>query len=508
MLSESADALSGANDRTEALLRRLPSPALIFTLAVGGVMLAINIAKGFQDPDFFWHFTTGKLIATTGQIPSADPFSFTWAGQPWTLHEWLSELAIYGLVSAAGRIGSLVVFGILPALIFGILVWTLRSHGVRLLAIGLAVALGAWLLVPYVTLRPQAFSWLLLAVLSAFLWTLSADQPRRVLWLVPLFILWANLHGLYAVGLGVVGLYFLFTIARRTPMAGARLWMLGGLVAAFLGSALTPAGPIGLLYPIRYLGVGGGAGKWGLANIAEWQSPNFHDPVNLGVLALMAALLMLGRRGVPGWMAALAYLGVIMSLLAVRNVPLAAVWAVPVIALAFDARLPDRFRPRSRRTSTAVARRGMELLLAVIVVISAVVIVIPHSTGADIDANIAKRFPVKAVDVLEETQPNARVLAEYGWGGYVIYRLYHAGGRVFVDGRNDMYSEQILEDYSAIRNADDGWQQLVNRYGVQAILLPPGAPIVRGAATASGWCEAYRDATQVLLLPSCSKRRA
>lgn len=506
MLSESAGAVSATEDRVQAVLRRLPAPAFIFALATGGVMLAINIAKGFQDPDFFWHVTTGKLIATTGSVPSTDPFSFTWNGQPWTLHEWLSELLIYWLVSAAGRIGSLIVFGVLPALIFGVLIWALHRRGVRLSAIGLAVALGAWLLVPYVTLRPQAFSWLLLAVLSVFLWSLSPERPRRVLWLIPIFILWANLHGLYVVGLGVVGVYTLFTLVGRTPMATARGWALLGLGGAFAASAITPAGPVGLLYPIRYLGFGGGAGKWGLANIAEWQSPNFHDPVNLGVLGLIVVLLLVGRRGVPGWMTALAYIGVVIALLAVRNVPVGAVWAVPVVALGLESRLGERARRAPVTTSTALARRLMELSLAVIVIIAAMVIVIPRSESANIDGNIAKRFPVAATDVLAKEAPSARVFAEYGWGGYVIYRLYESGGRVFVDGRNDMYSEQILEDYSAIRNADEGWQRLVDQYRASAILLPPGAPLVRGPATSAGWCEAYRDSLQVLLMKSCPAR--
>jgi hypothetical protein len=289
-------------------------------------------------------------------------------------------------------------------------------------------------------------------------------------------------------------------------MATARRWTLLGLGAAFAASAVTPAGPVGLLYPIRYLGFGGGAGKWGLANIAEWQSPNFHDPVNLGVLALIVVLLLVGRRGVPGWMAALAYLGVVIALLAVRNVPVAAVWAVPVVALGVESRLGDRRHRAPAPSSTALARRLMELSLAVIVILAAMVIVIPRSESANIDGNIAKRFPVAATDLLAKAAPSARVFAEYGWGGYVIYRLYESGGRVFVDGRNDMYSEQILEDYSAIRNADEGWQQLLDRYHADAILLPPGAPLVRGPATSAGWCEAYRDSTQVLLMKSCPAR--
>ena len=99
--------------------------------------------------------------------------------------------------------------------------------------------------------------------------------------------------------------------------------------------------------------------------------------------------------------------------------------------------------------------------------------------------------------------PDARVLADYGWGGYVIYRLHATGGRVFVDGRNDMYAQQILEDYDAIRNADADWKALVSSYGVNAILLKPDAALTRGPALDGGWCEAFRNDTQVLYLPAC-----
>jgi hypothetical protein len=107
------------------------------------------------------------------------------------------------------------------------------------------------------------------------------------------------------------------------------------------------------------------------------------------------------------------------------------------------------------------------------------------------------------VDALERLAPDANVFAEYGWGGYVIWRMHDSGAHVFVDGRNDMYSQQVLDDYTAIRSADPGWEQLVERYGVQAILLPPETILTRGPAADAGWCEVFRDKLQVLYLPHC-----
>ena len=87
-------------------------------------------------------------------------------------------------------------------------------------------------------------------------------------------MLWANLHGLYVIGLGVVGLYCLFTLRPDAHAPGKRCWPSPPRRPA--ASMVTPAGPIGILYPLRYIE----GGDWGLANIAEWQSPNFHEPAH------------------------------------------------------------------------------------------------------------------------------------------------------------------------------------------------------------------------------------
>jgi hypothetical protein len=75
-----------------------------------------------------------------------------------------------------------------------------------------------------------------------------------------------------------------------------------------------------------------------------------------------------------------------------------------------------------------------------------------------------------------------------------------------VDGRNDIYSDEILNDYVSIRNASDGWEGLAERYDVEAMILPPEAAVVTQAPLTGDWCEAYRDDVAVLLLRSCSSQ--
>jgi hypothetical protein len=355
-----------------------------------------------------------------------------------------------------------------------------------------------------VTLRPQALSWLLLAVLIWFLLELRPDRPSRVLWLAPLFALWANVHGVYVIGLGVVATYLIFTLLGRTPMSAARGWVLVGAGAAVLASMLTPAGPAGILYPLRYID----SGDWGLAHIEEWQSPSFHEPAHLAFLALIVAVGLNGGRNTPGWLIMLSWVGIAMGLIALRNVPIAAVFCLPTLAFGLDDRLRQWRERRGRvarpaRSSVALGRRLMELATAVVVVAGAIVILVPRGPDAGIDAAVADRFPIAGIERLQADNPDVRVLAEYGWGGYAIYELHPTGGRVFVDGRNDMYDQQILEDYSAIRAADDGWEELADSYGVEALLLPPDAPLVKGFAQDAGWCEVLRDEIQVLVTREC-----
>src|SRR5207248_2307589 len=76
---------ASAIEPTDRLLRWLPSPAALVAIVIGTVLVLTTLFHGLTDVDYFWHVTTGRLIATGG-IPNADPFSFTYAGGAWTPH--------------------------------------------------------------------------------------------------------------------------------------------------------------------------------------------------------------------------------------------------------------------------------------------------------------------------------------------------------------------------------------------------------------------------------------
>ena len=422
------------------------------------VVCIVAVVHGLSDPDYYWHLTVGRLIAQSGHVPTTDPFSFTYNGQPWTAHEWLGELLIYRLVTAIGPALTMVLFGIAAMAGPAAVAVVARRREVGLPALGVVIVLATWIMLGYATIRPQILSWALLGGLVALLW--SADpgtnpprMPRRLLFLPVVFALWANLHGLWVAGLGTLGVYALFTVAGRTPLSPVRFRVAAITVASALACALTPAGLGTLTYPLRYID----PGDWGLDHISEWQSPNFHDPTYWSILLLVLLVAAASTSRSPGWQRVIAVLGVAGSLLAVRNGPVGLVAAFGVVAAGLDGMLsfPPRLRarPAAKAAGAALGRRLVMLEVAVGLV-AIVALVTPMLPAAR--ATFPSTYPVAGVDRLLADQPQAQVLAEYGWGGYVLSRVYDAGGRVFVDGRNDMYPQQILDDYSAIRDAASG----------------------------------------------------
>ena len=455
--------------------------------------------KGPWDSDYYWHVTTGELIAN-GQFPRTDPFSFTWGGMPWTLHEWLSELLIFRLVDSIGYMGAVFVFAFVPGIAMGILAFALHRLGLRTAAVVAGTSLSALLVIPYATLRPQALSWIMFAILVGGLVHLRPDRARWILLLPPMFILWANLHGLWVIGLVVLAAYTILSLVGLTPMSGARRWALAMVPLAMLGTAFTPEGPSLILYPLRYVD----SGDWGMANISEWQSPDFHDPAHWPLPYLH------GRDG------------------DLRPVAGSVVDEHPLVPRdRHDAgRAPERARGGDPRSASARGRdRRRPARLAADPAHAVPAARSPaagararhgghrgdrrrddpraarsRGRGGRVDraraAGPGDRAPAREV-------PDGRILSWYGWGGYVIGNMYDHGARVFVDGRNDMYDDAILEEYNLVRDAEPGWEEIPDRYGVDAMVFPPFEAISKGPAETAGWCEAFRDDNEVVFLRTC-----
>jgi hypothetical protein len=99
---------------------------LIFVALAGLLVFTALSVRLLGDAGIGWHIRTGQMILATHAIPRVDPFSSVSSalpGQPWFAWEWLYDVVVGRLESAAGLNGVVLFTALVIATVFA---WTFR----------------------------------------------------------------------------------------------------------------------------------------------------------------------------------------------------------------------------------------------------------------------------------------------------------------------------------------------------------------------------------------------
>ncbi len=464
----------------------------MFILFLG---LLIMTARPVADPDFWWHLRTGQLIAETGVIPHSDPYSLTFSGTPWVAHEWLTELIIFNLYKLGGTSLLIVVFSLLitSAFLLGYLQSAARPY-----AAGFVLLLAALATAPTWGVRPQMVSLLFSA---AFMYILDRTRQNggwKILILLPvLTLIWVNMHGGYILGFALVGLHItgeffelLLSKLRHLNSSVHRFYQLIIiLIACLLCSLVNPNFVEILVYPFKTL-----ASPSMMNFIQEWFSPDFQQLEWMPLAALIFALIaapLIARRPVQITRILLVLFFGFFALRSMRNVPIFALSAIPVLA--------DQMTGISLIKKTSVKMAGISkwlnpLLLALVLLITGLKF---FTTFVQQDEVVAATYPQSAVNWISSNRPKGNLFNSYGWGGYLIWRLYPEY-KVYIDGRADIYGDQFIYDYISVYNGQAGWDEALKHWEVQLVLIEPQSGLARELRDSDKWQVTYEDDLCVL----------
>ena len=241
---------------------------------------------GSVGADARWLAALGRTIMAQDSIPSGVPYaaapSVDWVNVP-----VLGELVFHALQAVGGDRGLL-----LAQLVAVSLTLTLLALGMRALGAPDAASAAVLVLVffaafpSFIIVRAQLFSLVLFCVALLLLRAESRRPSRRVWLLVPLIVLWANLHGAVLVGLAVVASYLVLERARREPVVAASV-LAACCAALFLTPALAASGKY-YLGVLRSEAAQRGEGMWAPLSL--------HRPFDVLFIVLALPLLVWAFR--------------------------------------------------------------------------------------------------------------------------------------------------------------------------------------------------------------------
>lgn len=481
-------------------MKRLRISVELTHLALLGIFL-LSAARVSSDPDTWWHLNAGRWMVEHGELLRVDQFSYTRLGEPYPAPGWPVQILLY-LVYLAGGIGGL---NLLTGLVFTLTFYFVSKvlSGNEMLKAS-ALILGAAVSSLHASARPALFTLLFSAI---FLWVLEDyrwSRANRLKLLPPLMVAWANSHGLALIGFGLVGLYALGMTKvekRGTKLALASLPKNLYILIPFLllAACINPYGPVLLFYPLQAASV-----HWEAAqHIQEWQSPDFHRSfVQPFIWLLLLTLAMVGanrkRLALTDFLlvASFAYLG----LYSARNVALFGL-AAPIVLTRSASPLAEawaRLSPKRIPSPKPLLRRVLiYLILAALTLVgmARVVQMLPNQANLVELKNAGMIAPTGALEYLKVGQPAGRLFNSYNWGGYLQWALPEYP--LFVDGRADLFQDEIISQWFQVALVQEGWQQVLDRWDVRLVLIERTWPVAEALKLAS-WQLIYQDEFSVI----------
>lgn len=467
-------------------LRERPGSVTPFAWLTVAALFALALATGIKqlrNPDYWWHLSTGYWIAQHGRVPQVDVFTYTVEGARYIDIHWLFQLALAGIHTLAGHDGTIVARALLAAALALILA-TVGWRRERPFVSGLA--LGAMLLIVQERLlvRPESVSFVFLAAVLALLERHERRGDAGVYAIVPLQVLWVNMHGLFALGIALCGFYLVSAwFEARRGRASARGWqrLAGVTLLAAAASLLNPNGLEGALYPLQQLAMIGpsGGGDEAARSVRElwpvWSGAIPWPWLVLPGLLLLAATASFAAnwRHDRSWLAHGLTLGsfALLAALANRNLALFAIVAAPICVLSTNEwldRHPNLLPSGAQRAASLVV---VLLLAAASFDVASGRFYARMRMVAAPGLGIVDIFvPEGAVDWIARERPPGPIAHPMGAGGYLNWRLF-PDYRVMSDGRLELFGPRRLAELNYA--APNAFARLDAQYHFGTVLLLP-----------------------------------
>lgn len=466
-----------------------------------------------RDADIFWALKSGEWIVENLKVPSTDPFSFTFEGSEWVDFTWGFQVVAHLFYSRLGGWTGLFILQVLATgATFLFLYLNLKTVGGK----------RAWLVSTLLFLvfassysrlfiRPHLFAFLFISLYLLLLNLYDRKGNARYIFaLVPLHVLWINMHSSAVLGVFLVGAWALgavidgfrergFAFIKSPGPEAAKLVIIS--LAVPLASVINPYGLKLALFPFIHQG---GENADALRHIGEWtRIPAsellfyfYPKPFNFFAFRLLVvgavAALVMNFRGLKTRDVVIMAGALYMALSHVRWVGQFAYFAAPVIAANAASYLESR---KKDPLWFSWASLGLAFFVAVLMVSS----LLGPSYRDKFGLGIKKgAFPEGTVSFMRSEGIRGRLFNDYIFGGYLIFAYPET--KVFIDGRTPTVYSPYFFWTSRLVSDEEGWKRLSDEHGITAALVKIETPLCSKLFENPGWRAVVFDDVSVLYL--------
>jgi hypothetical protein len=196
-------------------MRKNPFELLIYSLPLIFYLFLILSPVNLSTADLGRHIKNGQeLLSGNFDLLYRNYYSYTYPDFPFVNHHWLGGVVFY-LVSLLGGITGIHLLFILINLITFSIFFRIATKESNIYISSIL----ALLLVPVIAyrdeVRPEAFSYLFAGIyyfgLKAY--TAGKISGKRLLWLLPVQLIWVNTHIYFFIGLYIIGVFWLMELS-------------------------------------------------------------------------------------------------------------------------------------------------------------------------------------------------------------------------------------------------------------------------------------------------------
>lgn len=516
------------------------------------IVYILTFSINLPDYDLWARLAVGSIFFQTGNILKHDIFSYLPTKSIWIDHEWGTGVVFYFFVNYFDEWGLFILKALILFAIFLFMIKTIKLQtGKDTAGIFYFIFLGFSLLPGIANLlRSQMFTYLFFSLWIYILekirredyhgyesqnisWVKFRNKLRcfipsairdcstykflctsfwkfeshnKLIWMLPVtMLLWANMHGGFIAGIGLVGIY------------AAGEWLNRNKSLKYIAI-------LALIIPVTLLNPYG----WKLWNyiidasfmprpyITEWEPIGWNGPFHVvsgfkihvhsgfiifSLLTLIAGIKLYVQKAKPDWTKIIIF--ITLFYLGIRHQRHTAffVLAVPVL---FYKHYVDLFKPIqtfvSNQWTETHRHKWMTLKYCFgYVMLATILLYISPYLSQRILLN-PLYYPIGSFQFIKQNKISGNLATSFHWGSYALWKLYPQC-KVMIDGRYEEVYNNLYDIGMQLSENKGNVQEILKQYKADVLVLAKDKYSPLDILNFSDWKLVYQDLSSVVLLP-------